>query len=95
MLDHGEDARGMSSEVLVLFCASSCVVSGLARGLKGNRVEVVVGPALELDLFSNSDLKDDTGFCQNHIQQSTCRYIVALLTMEASSVPSSVGFGMA
>ena len=64
MLDHGEDARGMSSEVLVFFCASSCVFSGLARGLKGKRVEVVVGPALELDLFSNNDLKDDTGFCQ-------------------------------
>ena len=38
--------------------------SGLARGLEGKRVEVVVGPELELALFSNSDLKDDTVFYQ-------------------------------
>ena len=64
--------------------------AGLARGL-----EDVVGPELELDLFSNSDLKDDTGFCQICIQQSTLRYVLALLTMGASSVPSSVGSSMA
>lgn len=58
-------------------------------------VEVAVGPELELALFSKSDLKDDTGFCQIRIQQSTFRYILALLTMGASSVPSSVGSSMA
>ena len=92
MLDQGEDARGMSSEILVLFCASSCVWSGRAGGFKGKRV---VGPALELDFFSNSDLKDDTGFCQNKTQRSTFQNILTLLTMEASSVPSSVEFCMA
>ena len=66
---------------------SSCACSGLARGLGGNRV---VGSKLVLDFFSNSDLKDDTGFCQECIQQSFFRYILALLTMEAASVPSSM-----
>lgn len=33
-------------------------------GLEGKMVEDVVGLEPVLDLFSNSDLKDDTGFCQ-------------------------------
>ena len=43
---------------------SSCACSDLAKGLEGKRIEGVVGPELVLDLFSNSDLKEDTGFCQ-------------------------------
>lgn len=69
--------------------------SGLARGREGKRIEVVVGPELELDLSSNSDLKDDTGFCQVEFSRAPFRCILALLTMGASSVPSSVGFSMA
>ena len=51
---------------------------------------MVAGSEPVLDFFSNSDLKDDTGFCRNSIQQSSFQYIfLALLTMEAASVPSS------
>ena len=92
--DHGEGFRGMSNEARILFGASSCVFSGLAGDLEGERVDSAVGPELVLDLFSNRDLKDDTGFCQKRIQQRFFRYLLALLTMEASSVPSTVRFTM-
>lgn len=91
-VDNGEDVRGRSSEARVLFRGSSCACLGLARGFGGKRVEGVVGPGLVLDLFSNRDLNDDTGFCQKRVQQISFWHIIAILTIEASSVPSSVGF---
>lgn len=94
MVDHGEGIRGMSREARVPFSVSSCALSSRAGGLEGEGIERIVGPEVLLVLFSNNDLKDDTGFCRNRIQQSFFRYILALLTMEASSVPSSVGFTM-
>lgn len=63
-VDNGEDIRGMSSEARLLFRASSCACSGLARGLEGKRVGGVVGPGLEFDLCSNRDLNDDTGLIE-------------------------------
>lgn len=62
-VDHGEDILGISSEARVLFPASSCACSVLAIGFEGKRAAGFVGPKLLVDLFSNSDLKDDTGFC--------------------------------
>lgn len=61
VVDHGEDVRGMSSEARIL---PSWARSDLVGGLEGKSVEGVVGLGLVLDLSSNKDLRDDTGFCQ-------------------------------
>ncbi len=94
-IDQGEGVLGMSSEARVSVGLPSCVRFDFVRVLVVRRLEGIVVLVSLPFCFSNSDLRDDTGFCQETYQHAYSSSVPTSLTIEAWSVPLWAGLPIA